>query len=911
MKSFAEYIIPRAVNDPKGTMIVDKNATRVTTSEELISLAYQIANYTKTLPNHGRVVCTLPRSMEYVAAIIGTNLIGTGLAMLSHLEPEARLEMILDDLGTEINIDEAFIEQAKKASNAPVAPVGTLETEALYFFTSGSTGTPKGVIYTNNTVISSLTRTGAAFFLDRDNLIYCSIVPFNFCLSIGELASVLAVEKGCVHLPTDEVRINPVELTKYINTHKITQTFLPPQLCMAMTGDMPSLLAIAVGSEKVVNIGPRSYQMQNGYAMTETAAVDTIFLIDKPYENTPIGKPLSGMEVYLLDENGNESEEGEIYVAGGVAKGYLNLPEETAKTFVPNPFSKGEHDKIMVRTGDLGRRLEDGNILYINRLDWMLKIDGQRIEPGEIEVVCAKMPKIQKIFIKGFVNDRSQTYLCAFYVEKEPFQKEELRKHIEENLPYYMQPKYLVKMDSVPLNANGKVNRLAMKSPEDNIITTVYKAPEGECEKKICQAFERIFSVKQVGRDDDFFRLGGDSIKTTLLLRDLDYPNLKNTDILLGKTPKGIAEIVEKQMEESAIYENFPDESDLHTSPLTDNQMGIYLECISRPNSLAYNIPFFFEFEKNVCADAEALKKMVDECLMAHKALFTKIVQTEQGVVMTLGDVVPVCEVRKGKEEEIAQTIEDFVRPFDLSVAPLCRAMIVETDAKLYLMIDAHHIVFDGTSLILFEEELGNQLQGKAIEPETISPFHLYELEQREKASEQYQEDKAYFDGILAGVEVDSELLPDHKIDGEVDFIKETQDEFYETIRHNKMSFVNIVEEYGVMPTVKFVYQGSGFNEITLPNGSIPLNAVENPHAIGALNCIVIKKDSGYTIVINYRSDLYDESTIARFTKLYERVLKAFSQDAKLQDIEMIEETDSVIYEAGNDTNIDFDESQT
>ncbi|MFI3175236.1 MAG: condensation domain-containing protein, partial [Bacillota bacterium] len=481
---------------------------------------------------------------------------------------------------------------------------------------------------------------------------------------------------------------------------------------------------------------------------------------------------------------------------------------------------------------------------------------------------------------------------------------------------------------------------------------------------------------------------------------------MKNSaDVIVPKgsnDPKDNAKMIEKQMADGELYANLPDERNLHTSPLTDNQMGIYLECISRPNSLAYNIPFFFEFEKNICADAEALKKMVDECLMPHKALFTKIVQTEQGVVMTLGEVAPVCEIHKGKDEEIPQICEKFIRPYDLSVAPLCRAIIIETDTKFRLFIDIHHIVFDGASLILFEEELGNQLQGKAIEPETISPFHLYELEQREKASEQYQEDKAYFDGILSGLEVNSELLPDHKIDGEVeffpaqnyeikldgdlgdekltsfvkqtgvsesslfmsafgyalakftgqeesifsvatrgrkhpklsrcvsmmvkslpvymkllesqsatDFIKTTQDEFYETIRHNKMTFVDIVEEYAVIPAVKFVYQGSGFNEIQYANGSSAITLVKNSHTIGSLNCMVTKKDGGYSVVMTYRSDLYDESTITRFTKLYERVLKAFSQDAKLQDIEMIEETDSVIYEAGNDTNIDFDESQT
>ena len=216
-------------------------------------------------------------------------------------------------------------------------------------------------------------------------------------------------------------------LAAFIDRMHITQLFMPPSVLKLFKPAGNSLRLVTTGSERVSDVASRDYSIYNLYGMSKTCAAVTAFPIDKPYHNTPIGRAMEGCAVYLLDENGQEADEGEICVAGHLMTGYIGMPEKTAEVKVKNPHFSTDGHKTMIRTGDLGRRDENGNIIYVNRKDWMIKINGQRVEPGEIEAVIREIPQIANAAVKGFTNENNHSYLCAYYVTKGDIQESEIR----------------------------------------------------------------------------------------------------------------------------------------------------------------------------------------------------------------------------------------------------------------------------------------------------------------------------------------------------------------------------------------------------------------------------------------------------------------------------------------------------
>lgn len=255
------------------------------------------------------------------------------------------------------------------------------------------------------------------------------------------------------------------------------------------------------------------------------------------YDNAPIGKPIGEVCAYVLDENGNEADEGELCFAGYFADEYLHLPEQSAKVFTKNPFDTKDGFERLLHTGDIVKRREDGNLIYLNRRDWMVKINGQRVEPGEIEAVIKNCEGIADAAIKGFKNDFGQVYLTAYYTEHSYVDVNELKAAISAKLPPYMIPAFFVRLDKMPLNANGKLDRSALAAPEAGSFKSEYIAPETDMQKALCTAFANVLEIENVGVDDDFFALGGDSIQCVMVTAECDIYKIPVSVIFEGKTP--------------------------------------------------------------------------------------------------------------------------------------------------------------------------------------------------------------------------------------------------------------------------------------------------------------------------------------------------------------------------------------
>lgn len=299
---------------------------------------------------------------------------------------------------------------------------------------------------------------------------------------------------------------------------------------------------ICCGGERLSGVWREHGAIHNGYGLSETLSVALAFTVDRAYDNTPIGKPLEDFTVYLLDGAGQQvadGEEGEICIAGPLARGYINLPEQTARAFVENPFATSDENRRMLRTGDVGKRLPDGNILYVNRRDWMVKVNGQRVEMGEIEIQLGKIPGVETAAVKSFEDEAGQTYLCGYYKCDAALSEGAVRKALATTLPGYMIPRFLVALEAFPLNPNGKLDRKALQPPRADQFQKQYAAPETPLQEQVCRGFETVLGVERVGLDDDFFEMGGDSIKVVVLQDALGELGLSSSGIFEGRTPPG------------------------------------------------------------------------------------------------------------------------------------------------------------------------------------------------------------------------------------------------------------------------------------------------------------------------------------------------------------------------------------
>lgn len=319
-----------------------------------------------------------------------------------------------------------------------------------------------------------------------------------------------------------------------------------------------------------------------------------------------------------------------------------------------------------------------------------------------------------------------------------------------------MIPRFFIQIDEFPLTPNGKLDRQALREPDAADFRTDYTAPETDEERMVCTAFENILGIDKVGINDDFFALGGDSIKVVMLQERLAEFKLSSAQIFSLRTPKEIAkasgsgEDISFEFEEKNCY------------PMTDAQLGIYLAAVQEPQSLEYNNPasMFFPREMNIDADrfADAVKKTAE--LYPFMKVCAKAVD---GVpcVLPVKDIPVDVSFEETQETDAEVLFRQFVRPFDLENGPLFRFKLFNTPAGLYYFNDVHHLITDGTSISLFTKNLVRIYMDEMPVSEDVSGFMLCDHEQKSKQSGHYKECREFFDNMLAGAEVDSNIIPD------------------------------------------------------------------------------------------------------------------------------------------------------
>ena len=488
------------------------------------------------------------RSLEMVVGIFGIIKAGGAYMPIDPQYPENRIKYMIEDSGAKllltqesltdnmsidcriINLDE---ENAYSYCRGNIENINKPKDLAYIIYTSGSTSRPKGVMIEHISAINRLNWMQKKYPIGNDSCILQK-TPYTFDVSVWELfwwsftgASVCMLEPGGEKDP--ELIISTVEKYKVTTMH-----FVPSMLNMflqyleeqANISRLSSLRQVFSSGEalsiqhvkkfnNLLNL-TNGTELYNLYGPTE-ATVDVSYFDCSPEVRlnlVPIGKPIDNIKLYILDKNMNllpAGIPGELFIGGvGVARGYLNKPELTDDRFIENPFVPGEK---IYKTGDLTRWFSKGDIEYLGRMDFQIKIRGFRIELGEIENRILAYPGVFDAVVVGRSGNNDSKYLCAYFSGENGISVEELKLHLSKELPEYMVPKYIIRLEKLPISSNGKVNRKALPEHEISTDTDIeYIAPYDEIERKLTSVCSEILKIEKLGINENLFDLGGDSL---------------------------------------------------------------------------------------------------------------------------------------------------------------------------------------------------------------------------------------------------------------------------------------------------------------------------------------------------------------------------------------------------------------
>jgi len=480
----------------------------------------------------------LEKSEKMLISILAVLKAGGAYVPIEISYPQERIDYIKKDINAKVIIDnnelEKFYHQKNKYSKDNLLKINSSNDLAYVIFTSGTTGNPKGVLVEHRNLVARINYY-REFYNLTETMVSLFYRSFSFDGAIEEYLMPLFFGGKIVIANSDFYTDLNEKIIETISENKITKVNMPPVLLNNILSDdiyrdrfsrLTTLRQVVSGGD-VLNIQYiRKIEMDanfyNSYGPTENTIDSTNWKVDRSYKSKEsiIGKPVLNSMVYILDENLQLSPigvQGKIFVSGaGIARGYLNNPVLTNEKFIINPFVQ---NLKMYETGDIGRWLLDGNIEYIGRSDDQVKIRGHRIELAEIEasfLSYSKMIKQVCIVVKNLNHEKS---LILYYTSNSKIERTDLRNYLLKKLPEYMIPAFYIEVDSMPLTANGKIDKNSLPSiSQEDFILKEYVPPTNETEKKLIKIWEEVLGVKKIGITDNFFELGGDSLKVTRVI---------------------------------------------------------------------------------------------------------------------------------------------------------------------------------------------------------------------------------------------------------------------------------------------------------------------------------------------------------------------------------------------------------
>ncbi|MCP4154222.1 MAG: amino acid adenylation domain-containing protein, partial [bacterium] len=691
---------------------------------------------------------------------------------------------------------------------------------AYIIYTSGTTGRPKGVILEHRGMANLNTKYAHNFKIgSRDKIIQFANISFD--ASVSEIF--MALLNGAVlHLLDRETIDDYGRFMEYLERHQITVATLPPPYAVNLEVQRLKLrMLITAGSPpnlQFMQKCSRRMEYINAFGPTESTICCSYWSSawENDIDRISIGKPINNIKLYILSSNMKLQPvgvTGQLCIAGaGLARGYLNNPELTAERFVNNKIQitnkkqektreqKSElnnhntqypiTNNVFYLTGDLARWQPNGNIEYLGRIDHQVKIRGFRIEVGEIENRLLSHEQIKEavVIVKEGEGDK---YLCAYLVKETPAQKTgsepgtaqkqaagstqkpgidnaAIREYLAQSLPEYMIPSYFLTLEQMPLTPNGKVDKKALPEP-DTLTGTTYTAPRDRLEKELVKIWAGVLAIHEelIGIDDNFFRLGGHSLKAATLMtrihKELEV-KVSLEEIFKNLTVKQQARSIKNK--KKTVYISLETAAQKEYYHLSSAQKRLYILQQMDEKSTGYNICDAFMLEGTL--ERDKLENTFQQLIDRHDSLRTSFHMIDgqplQAIRKPGGITFSVEKFELTEREhtagEAAGIIKGFIRPFDLSRAPLLRVGLInlrEPDAgtlrekdtprneRHIIIVDMHHSISDGTSVWIFEKEFMALYGGEELAPQTIQYKDYSEWLNSAEARETLKEQETYW----------------------------------------------------------------------------------------------------------------------------------------------------------------------
>ncbi|HEX7721553.1 MAG TPA: amino acid adenylation domain-containing protein [Pyrinomonadaceae bacterium] len=815
---FTETSFPRLFEHqvsirPDATAIVCEN--QQLTFRELNARANQLAGHLQTLgiSRESIVGICIDRSVEMAVAIIATLKAGAAYLPLDPEYPTERLAFMLEDARpavvlTKASLGENLFPTNGKKSSSPL-PLGEgaplvirLDEEwptiahsseadldcapakddlAYVIYTSGSTGNPKGVMITHGNLTNYLLALNHELKINADDL-YLHTASIAFSSSRRQLLLPLSQGAGVV-VATSDQRKDPLALFQMIKARAVSVMDAVPSFwrnCTTIIGGLPEnerrelldnrLRLMLSASEPLLSEIPRKWMTDfnhpahhvHMFGQTETAGIVALFHVSRNFASethVPVGNPIANTAIYVLNENQQTcaiEEAGELYIGGaGVGRGYLNRSQLTAEKFI-------ERDGVrLYRTGDWARVAANGQIEFAGRRDQQVKLRGFRIELGEIEAALSQHPSVRECVVvaRESSNGTGDKKLAAYFVpHNDGVSVSDLRAFLSARVPDYAVPSAFLELKSLPISANGKVDRLCLPEPEISRagVSAEFVAAQDPIEIRLAQIWSEVLSVEVIGRDDNFFELGGHSLLAAQIAARVrrhfkfeapistlfEYPTIR---LLAERISSGA---------NNAIVQAIHAAGHRKDVPLSFNQQQFWLLDQSSANQASYNVRTALKITGTL--NIAKLQKAIDAIVARHEILRTNVVTSDGSPMQVIASTMPVA-IRvsdlsplelSGRESERARAHEaEASHVFDLTDGPLLRARLLKfTDADHELIITMHHIVCDGWSIGVLLREL-TYLYQHGIDRAALPPLPI-----------QYSDFAVWQRGWLEGETIDRQL---------------------------------------------------------------------------------------------------------------------------------------------------------
>ncbi|WP_430765184.1 amino acid adenylation domain-containing protein [Shewanella baltica] len=712
----------------------------------------------------------LDRGLDLIVSILAVLKSGGAYVPISPEYPAERLQFIVNDTDVSFivtqNHHKEYLHLQVPTINLLAANDSNLyrqgcedldicvqgEDLAYVIYTSGTTGNPKGVLQLHKNVSRLFSNTHQDFRFSQQD-VWVLYHSYTFDFSVWELWGAL-LYGGKLCLPTVQVTKDLTEFIHLCQREKVTVLNQTPavfysltETLIAMDERLLDLRYIIFGGDKLDSsklqpwweaFGSQLTKLINMYGITETTVHVTYkeLSLSDPIKKSSIGHQIRDMKVYVLNEMLQPlpvGAIGELYVGGaGLARGYLNRPELTAERFVNNPFASNE-DKIngytkIYKTGDLVRRLPEGQLEYLGRNDSQVKIRGYRIELGEIESALHNLSSVRHAVVIALEHN-SQKYLAAYIVadSKQAIQVDKLADELRCVLPSFMIPQSFLQLDVIPLTINGKVDRNALPAPEFSSNES-FQPPKNTVEKQLCIIWEDVLGVKRIGVNDDFFRVGGDSIKAVSIAHKMISLGFDfRVKVLFER--RTIANIVAHSIEVRSVFAEaltdvYPDDRLLFDKlidecpyevedlfPATQTQVTM-LKHYDRATDGTYH-PYHLFMLDGIEFEPLRLKNILINVQNKYVALRTSFIKNEGStcyqVIMprdeVLFDVYDFSSYTpNGISDALDTLIKNDVQSKFMAFDPrssLCRFKLIKAaDGKSYLYISCHHVIEDGWGFV-------------------------------------------------------------------------------------------------------------------------------------------------------------------------------------------------------------------